>query len=156
MRFLLFAAFINVALAFSYSQSQGCPYASSTTTETSKCPYAKSKVKGLKLDTWSRRAEGRDGVFFMNRIAPGTSELYIANADGSDERKLLGNDSTFEYHASFSPDGSWIAFTTERNGDGNSVSASFISHGKSLIETGHLPRPGRWDWPHQDCRNILI
>ncbi|KAF9698128.1 hypothetical protein EKO04_003422 [Ascochyta lentis] len=120
MRFLLFAAFINVALAFSYSQSQGCPYASSTTTETSKCPYAKSKVKGLKLDTWSRRAEGRDGVFFMNRIAPGTSELYIANADGSDERKLLGNDSTFEYHASFSPDGSWIAFTTERNGDGNS------------------------------------
>jgi hypothetical protein len=35
----------------------------------------------------------------MNRTAPGTSELYIANADGSDEQKLLGNESTFDYHA---------------------------------------------------------
>ncbi|KAK7182586.1 hypothetical protein DPSP01_012560 [Paraphaeosphaeria sporulosa] len=56
----------------------------------------------------------------MNRIAPGTSELYIANADGSNERKVLGNESTFDYQASFSPDGQWITFTTERNGDGNS------------------------------------
>jgi Tol biopolymer transport system component len=57
----------------------------------------------------------------MNRIAPGTSELYIANSDGSDERKLLGNSSDFDYHATFSQDGQWITFTTERNGDGNSV-----------------------------------
>ncbi|KAJ4360353.1 uncharacterized protein N0V89_000915 [Didymosphaeria variabile] len=56
----------------------------------------------------------------MNRIAPGTSEIYIANADGSNERKLLGNESTFDYQASFSPDGQWVTFTTERNGDGNS------------------------------------
>ncbi|KAI2484613.1 hypothetical protein Ptr902_03553 [Pyrenophora tritici-repentis] len=56
----------------------------------------------------------------MNRIAPGTSELYIANADRSDERKLLGNSSDFDYHATFSSDGQWITFTTERNGDGNS------------------------------------
>ncbi|KAF2119370.1 hypothetical protein BDV96DRAFT_514901 [Lophiotrema nucula] len=56
----------------------------------------------------------------MNRIAPGTSELYIANSDGTNERKLLGNQSDFEYHAQFSADGEWITFTTERNGDGNS------------------------------------
>ncbi|PSN67446.1 TolB, C-terminal domain-containing protein [Corynespora cassiicola Philippines] len=55
----------------------------------------------------------------MNRIGPSSSELYIANADGSDERKLLSNSSGFDYHASFSPDGKWITFTTERNGDGN-------------------------------------
>ncbi|OMP83597.1 Protein TolB [Diplodia seriata] len=64
-------------------------------------------------------ASGKKGVLFMNRIAPSTSELYIAAADGSNERKLLGNSSAYDYHASFSPDGQWITFTTERNGDGN-------------------------------------
>ncbi|GJC86480.1 tol-pal system protein TolB [Colletotrichum liriopes] len=65
-------------------------------------------------------AEGKKGVLLMNRIGPSTSELYIANADGTNERKLLGsNASRFEYHASFSPDGQWVTFTTERNGDGN-------------------------------------
>ncbi|GME55909.1 Six-bladed beta-propeller TolB-like protein [Neofusicoccum parvum] len=56
----------------------------------------------------------------MNRIGPSTSELYIADSDGTNERLLLSNSSSFEYHASFSPDGEWVTFTTERNGDGNS------------------------------------
>ena len=60
---------------------------------------------------------GKKGVMLMNRIGPSASTLYIANADGSDERMLLpeGNQ---DYHASFSPDGEWITFTSERNGDG--------------------------------------
>jgi len=53
----------------------------------------------------------------MNRIGPSSSELYISNADGSDERKLLSN-SVFDYHASYSADGQWIVFTSERNGAG--------------------------------------
>ncbi|KAJ5824181.1 hypothetical protein N7447_006521 [Penicillium robsamsonii] len=64
-------------------------------------------------------AAGKKGLLLMNRIAPGTSELYIANADGTSERSLL-KDPSYEYHADFSPDGEWIAFTSERNGDGNS------------------------------------
>jgi Tol biopolymer transport system component len=64
-------------------------------------------------------APGKKGVFYMNRISPSVSELYIANADGSNERKLLGNNSVYECHAEFSPDGEWVTFTTERNGDGN-------------------------------------
>lgn len=80
----------------------------------------------------------------MNRIAPGTSELYIANADGSDERKLLGNESTYDYHALFSPDGKWITFTTERNGDGNSVSVGcLLAIANHSFTTGHLPRAPR-------------
>ncbi|KAK7750485.1 hypothetical protein SLS62_007564 [Diatrype stigma] len=67
-----------------------------------------------------RRAPGKKGVLLMNRIGPSTSELYVADADGSNERKLLKEDSQFEYHATFSPDGQWITFTSERNGDGNS------------------------------------
>lgn len=65
-------------------------------------------------------ATGKKGVLLMNRIAPSISDLYVANADGTGERKLLGNSSAFEYHATWSPDGQWISFTTERNGDGNS------------------------------------
>ncbi|MDX2042831.1 MAG: hypothetical protein SF097_16550 [Acidobacteriota bacterium] len=57
------------------------------------------------------------GVMLMNRIGPSVSGLYIANADGTNERKLFA-ESTFDYHASFSADGKWIVFTSERNGDG--------------------------------------
>lgn len=59
----------------------------------------------------------KKGVMLMNRIGPSVSELYIANADGSDERKLL-QQSVFDYHASFSADGKWVVFTSERNGLG--------------------------------------
>jgi Tol biopolymer transport system component len=45
------------------------------------------------------------------------SELYIANADGSDERKLSSG-SDFEYNATFAVDGSWIVFTSERDAHG--------------------------------------
>jgi Tol biopolymer transport system component len=61
----------------------------------------------------------KKGVMLMNRIGPSASELYIANADGTDERKLLQG-SVFEYNASFSADGKWIAFTSERDGFGQS------------------------------------
>lgn len=65
-------------------------------------------------------AVDKKGVMLMNRIAPSTSVLYVANADGTNERKLLGDESRFEYHGSFSPDGQWVTFTTERHGDGQS------------------------------------
>src|SRR6266849_6774931 len=51
----------------------------------------------------------------MNRIGPSGAELFIANADGTGERKLLAA-SGFDYNASFSTDGQWILFTSERDG----------------------------------------
>jgi Tol biopolymer transport system component len=59
----------------------------------------------------------KKGALLFNRIGPMTSELYVANADGTGERKLL-QDSIFEYHASFSADGRSVIFTGERNGLG--------------------------------------
>jgi Tol biopolymer transport system component len=67
----------------------------------------------------SLAAAQRRGVMLMNRIGPSSSTLYIANADGTNERKLLQN-SVFEYHSSFSADGEWVIFTSERSGRGNS------------------------------------
>ncbi|SOE97378.1 WD40-like Beta Propeller Repeat [Burkholderia sp. D7] len=55
----------------------------------------------------------------LNRVGPVTSELYVANADGSDGDKLLPTQG-FDYHASLSKDGQWIVFTSERAGLGES------------------------------------
>jgi hypothetical protein len=56
-------------------------------------------------------------VMLMNRIGPSKSELYVANADGTGEHKLLAAPG-FDYHASYSYDGKWIVFTSERSGYG--------------------------------------
>ena len=61
----------------------------------------------------------KKGVMLMNRIGPSSSDLYIANVDGTGERKFL-QDAMFEYNASFSPDGKSVVFTSERNGAGQS------------------------------------
>jgi WD40-like Beta Propeller Repeat len=61
----------------------------------------------------------KKGVLLMNRIGPSSADLYIANADGTSERKLLQNP-LFEYNACFSADGKSVLFTSERNGDGQS------------------------------------
>jgi Tol biopolymer transport system component len=53
----------------------------------------------------------------MNRIGPSASELFVANADGTNEHRLFQK-SGFDYHASYSADGKWVVFTSERNGFG--------------------------------------
>ena len=55
----------------------------------------------------------------MNRIVPSASTLSLADSDGSGERPLL-TASALDDHASFSPDGAEIVFTSERDGDGQS------------------------------------
>jgi Tol biopolymer transport system component len=61
---------------------------------------------------------GKKGVMLMNRLGPSSSSLYIADSDGSNERKLLSNPG-FDYHATFSSDGRAVIFTSEREGAGN-------------------------------------
>lgn len=105
------------------------------------CPYAGdmgiNRDENMKLHTHLQRvlsatpSKGKKGLFLMNRIAPGTSQLYIANADGTNERPLLSHP-VYEYHADFSPDGQWITFTTERNGDGNSDIYRVRTNGSDL------------------------
>lgn len=60
---------------------------------------------------------GAQNVMLMNRIGPSASDLYVANADGTGEHRLL-TATGFDYHAGYSVDGKWIVFTSERNGYG--------------------------------------
>lgn len=60
------------------------------------------------------------GTLLHNRISPNYSELYIAEANGANERLLLGSDTVFDFRARWSPDGNYVTFTSERRGDGQS------------------------------------
>lgn len=71
------------------------------------------------LPAFAATMAAKKGVMLMNRIAPSVSELYIANLDGSNERKLLA-DSAYEYNGSLSANGEWLVFTSERRADGQS------------------------------------
>ena len=52
---------------------------------------------------------------FVDEYSPSRSELMIADADGRNARKLVPG-SQIDYNASFSIDGQWVVFTSERNG----------------------------------------
>lgn len=67
-----------------------------------------------------KTAPDKKGILLMNRIGPSNSSLYIANADGSQERPLFAETQNIQldYHASFSNCGEYVSFTSERNGDG--------------------------------------
>ncbi|HEY4367545.1 MAG TPA: hypothetical protein VGN07_09980 [Steroidobacteraceae bacterium] len=56
----------------------------------------------------------RDKIYF-SRLGPSQSELFIASLDGTHERQLLPS-SSVDYNASFSKDGQWVVFTSERAG----------------------------------------
>lgn len=67
-------------------------------------------------------------VMLMNRIAPSKMMLYVANADGSGERRLLPASEAMDYDASFSSDGKWIVFTSERDADGGGQADLYRVH----------------------------
>jgi Tol biopolymer transport system component len=56
-------------------------------------------------------------VMLMERVGPTASDLYVADADGGGERRLLARPG-FDYHAAFAPNGRSVVFTSERAGRG--------------------------------------
>jgi Tol biopolymer transport system component len=78
-------------------------------------------------------AADKKGIFYMNRIAPSGSQLWIANANGSNATKLMSEQSNpFDYHANWSPDGDWIVFSSERRADGQADLYRIRPDGSSL------------------------
>lgn len=57
------------------------------------------------------------------RVGPTSIGLFIADSEGNNERPLLPATS-LDYNASFSSDGRWIVFTSERGGSADIYSGS--------------------------------
>lgn len=120
----LSAAAAVLGLATGYASAAGCPYAEQQAAKREACPYAKlNSARSAPSHPHAPKprapVSGKNGIFYMNRIAPSGSQLYIANADGSNATALMANQTNpFDYHASWSKDGQWIVFTSERRADG--------------------------------------
>jgi len=68
-------------------------------------------------------------VLLMNRIGPSKEQLVIADADGAHEHPLLaGKLAGFDYDASWSFDGRWIVFTSERDAAGTGQADIYRVH----------------------------
>ena len=52
----------------------------------------------------------------FNRIGPYATAVYVANADGTEERPLLATPGVMDYNPAFSADGLWVVLTSEREG----------------------------------------
>jgi len=62
---------------------------------------------------WS--PDGREIVFVSDRDRD--ADLYLMNADGSNERLLTRNDSAEDRDPAWSPDGRWIVFSSNRDSE---------------------------------------
>lgn len=72
---------------------------------------------GLVVYSQSRTSSGAAESYAIAfaSFAPLNTDLFVADADGSNPRPLLAHPDQ-DYNASFSRDGKWIVFTSERNG----------------------------------------
>ena len=64
---------------------------------------------------WTIVASATTNRILFSELAPAASTLFIANADGTDERPLIES-SSLDYDAAWSPADDRIVFTSERNG----------------------------------------
>ena len=58
---------------------------------------------------------GKTDRVYVDQYGPSRSELMIADADGKNAHKLVPG-AELDYNASFSGDGQWVVFTSERHG----------------------------------------
>src|SRR5215210_1704777 len=64
--------------------------------------------------TNSSRAPESDYAIAFASFAPLNTDLFVAEVDGSNPRPLLAHPG-LDYNPSFSRDGKWVVFTSERN-----------------------------------------
>lgn len=74
-----------------------------------------SCLLGVLLATWELASAQQPRRVLYATLGYTNLGLFIADGDGAHERALLRSDSS-DYNGSFSVDGKWIIFTSERNG----------------------------------------
>ncbi|KAJ5375898.1 tat pathway signal sequence domain-containing protein [Penicillium cosmopolitanum] len=120
---LSFASILGLVIAPALA---GCPYARSPSLDNNKSPHVNAprnvdSTSSSSPPASATPAVGKKGVFYMNRIGPSGSQLWISNADGTNATRLMGNNTdAFDYHPTWSANGKWIVFTSERRGAGQS------------------------------------
>jgi TolB protein len=96
----------------------------------------------------SHPPNARQTIAFKS-FAPNNTDIYIADGEGDHARPLLP-DSTLDYNASFSVDGRWIVFTSQRSGsariyrvqpDGSGLER--LTNGGAFDDQGSLSPDGR-------------
>lgn len=71
---------------------------------------------GLAVDGQNKTSRNEpDYEIAFAKFAPMNTDIFTADADGTNAKSLLAHPES-DYNASFSPDGKWIFFTSERNG----------------------------------------
>ncbi len=70
------------------------------------------------FDLWPALTPSGDRIVWMSNRGGGTNyDLFSIAPDGSGRRNLTDTPGISEGHASISPDGQWIAFSSDRDGD---------------------------------------
>ncbi len=96
--------------------------------------YLSGESTGLKSDpVWT--PDGRQIIFASDVAVPGQLDLYAYTLEGATETRLtedVGNN----FAPSVSPDGSLIAFISDRNGDSDIYQMSIDGFGALLLTTG--------------------
>ncbi len=84
------------------------------------------------------------------------SQVYLANADGSNARLMTPNAPSY-YHG-WSPDGKWLAYTAERNGNFDVYRMAVtggeeerLTSAKGLDDGPDYSPDGRWIYVNSEC-----
>ena len=81
--------------------------------------YQEQQKQEIIPEAWATTVPGPNGQIAFSNLRNGTEfnhEIYVMNADGSNQTRLTNNTEIIDFSPSWSPDGTKIAFDTTRHG----------------------------------------